>query len=140
MLESSLKNKSRSHFPPPDSKSLRLGHAAFEMPPSHGMMFEVYYSNAPLLSALKQLLVYSERVRKQSFAPHRIFSKRLKRQRSFMQFFTRQSYVNEKKFALGTQILFPAMFFLLRVTVAKCFYYFFVFIFYEIFVPGNTKT
>ena len=42
MLESSLKNKSRSHFleeilPPADSKSLRLRRAALEMKLSHGV-------------------------------------------------------------------------------------------------------
>ena len=41
MLESSLKNKSQSHFLeifwPADSKSLRLRSAAFEMQLSHGV-------------------------------------------------------------------------------------------------------
>ena len=42
MLESSLKNKSQNHlleeiFQPPDSKSLRLRCAVFEMQLSHGV-------------------------------------------------------------------------------------------------------
>ena len=71
------------------------------------MVFGVHDSNVPLLSALKQFLVCSESVRKRSFALCRSSSKRRKRQRSFMQAFIGQIYVNEKFFALGTQILFP---------------------------------
>ena len=76
MLESPLKKKSQGHlleiFPIPDSKSLRLRYATFETQLSRGI-------NVPQLSALKQSLVCSEKVRKRSFTSHRIFSKRRKR-------------------------------------------------------------
>ena len=54
MLESSLKNKSQHHlseeiFQPPDSKSLRLRCAAFEMLLSHGVCSPFKH---PLLSVL----------------------------------------------------------------------------------------
>ena len=43
-------------FGPANNKSLRLRSAAFEMHLSHG--FGVHDSNVPLLSELKQFLVY----------------------------------------------------------------------------------
>ena len=64
MLESSLKDKSRSHFfkdifQLPDSKSLGLRSAAFEMQLIHGAWGSLL--KRPLLSKLKQFLVFSEK-------------------------------------------------------------------------------
>ena len=70
MLESSLKTNHKGIleeiFWPADSKSL-----------SPVMVFGVHQSKRFLLSALKQFLVCSEKVRKQSFTSWRIFSKRV---------------------------------------------------------------
>ena len=59
-------------FLPTDSTSLRLRSAAFEMQLSHVIWGSTF--KRPLLSALKQFLVFSKKLRKRLFTPPKIFS------------------------------------------------------------------
>ena len=63
-------------FRPANSKSLRLRSAIFEIQLRHGVWGPPF--KQPLLSLLKQFLVCSERARKGSFTPPRIFSSQRK--------------------------------------------------------------
>ena len=85
-------------FWPAEHKSLRLRKAAFEMQ---------HHSNVPLMSALQQFLVFSEKICKWLLMPCWIFSEWCKCWQLLMQTLTRHFYMNRKTFALGSKILSP---------------------------------